>query len=111
MLQKTVEINRKFDRYSSLLTEKQRFIFCCYYQRDWSLSEIADNVGCSRQAVHDLLKRVAEKLSRYEEELQLVDNLDENRRLLNELKEKLQSPVDLEEARRLIDKLQNSDLF
>jgi len=62
-----------YDFYSSLLTPKQRESLDLYYQQDFSLGEIAEESGISRQAVHDLLKRTEKILLEYEKKLGLVE--------------------------------------
>lgn len=54
------------DIYGDALTEKQRDILTDYYARDFSLSEIADNRGISRQGVRFSLKSAEENLAAYE---------------------------------------------
>lgn len=46
-----------YDYYGELLTEKQRTCFDLYYNQDLSLSEIAEDLGVTRQGVHDTLAR------------------------------------------------------
>ncbi len=58
-----------YDFYGNLLTDKQKNIVELYYHQDLSLSEIADLTGVSRQAIHDLLKRVHVTMEDYEEKL------------------------------------------
>jgi 16S rRNA (guanine1207-N2)-methyltransferase len=64
--------NRLFDAYGSLLTAQQRQLLRRYYQDDLSLGEIAAQMGVSRQAVHDGLRRALAALERYEAGLGLV---------------------------------------
>lgn len=79
-----------YDFYGPLLTEKQAKIWDLYYQRDFSLSEIAGEEGISRQAVHDLLKRTEKILEGYEQKLGLISRfLLEREKLL-----KIQSLLD-----------------
>lgn len=60
--------------YGILLTDTQRQYFSDYYFDDFSLAEIAENAGVSRQAVFDNLKRTAKLLEDYEAKLGLADN-------------------------------------
>ena len=46
-----------FDYYGDLLTERQKICFDMHYNQDLSLSEIAQELSISRQAVHDTLTR------------------------------------------------------
>ena len=57
------------DIYGALLTERQREMIEWYYDEDLSLSEIAENVGVSRQAVRDTLERTRHTLLTYEDAL------------------------------------------
>ena len=53
-----MRLGRLFDIYGGLLTEKQQQCLKLYFYDDLSLTEIAEETGVSRQAIHDLLKRV-----------------------------------------------------
>ncbi|KDR94149.1 hypothetical protein SAMN02745945_00833 [Peptoclostridium litorale DSM 5388] len=75
-LNKLVELSILFDYYGELLTSKQRDVVSLYYDEDYSLSEISENLGISRQAVYDTLKRAEKILKGYEEKLGLVEMLD-----------------------------------
>ncbi len=52
-----VEIVLLYDYYGDLLTERQRECFEMRYNQDLSLGEIAEELGISRQGVHDNLSR------------------------------------------------------
>lgn len=61
-----------FDFYGKMLTEKQQTIMDCYYNKDLSLSEIAENEGISRQGVHDSIKRAEAQLLDMENKLKFI---------------------------------------
>ena len=55
--------------YSGMLTEKQRRVLSLHCEEDLSLGEIADEVGISRQSVHETLTRAAARLTDMENRL------------------------------------------
>lgn len=61
-----------FDYYGGCFGEKQRKIFESYYNDDLSLSEIAENVGMTRQGVSDFIKRTEQQLCDFEKVLGLA---------------------------------------
>ena len=62
-----------YDFYGELLTEHQRNVYEDFVLNDFSLSEIAEEAGISRQGVHDLVKRCDRILEGYEEKLHLLE--------------------------------------
>lgn len=82
MIEKIGQIAMLFDFYGELLTEKQKLILDLFYNEDYSLGEIAKEMGISRQAVHDTVKRSEQALCSYEEKLGLMEKfLREQERL------------------------------
>lgn len=73
-MEKTVEIGSLFEIYGLLLTKKQQAIVEAYYDEDLSLTEIADNLEISKQAVSDQLRRATGKLYVYEHQLRLLSH-------------------------------------
>ena len=69
VIEKNVKISILCDLYGKLLTEKQLELLNDYYNRDLSLSEIAENNNITRQAVRDNIKKGEKKLFEYEEKL------------------------------------------
>ena len=62
-----------YDFYGELFTEHQRSVYEMSINEDLSLSEIADTLSISRQAVHDIIKRCDKQLEEYEDKLHLVE--------------------------------------
>lgn len=60
-----------YDYYKDLLKENQSTIIDLYYNQDYSLSEIAEEINISRQGVHDALKRAEKSLLDYEQKIKL----------------------------------------
>ena len=80
------EINILYDFYGCLLTEKQQDIITLYYQEDLSLAEIAEDLGISRAAVNDHLKRTIKIMQEYEKKLQLVQKYDKRMQIYDKIK-------------------------
>ena len=100
-LEKMIEIGLLFQQYKELLTEKQREIVSLYYEEDYSLGEISENLNVSRQGVYDTLKRSEKILRDYEDKLKLVSKLKEQEEFVKLVQNKI---VDIKQ-----DLLQNRD--
>ena len=74
-----------YDFYGKLLTEHQQRIYEDVVFNDFSLSEIAENEGISRQGVSDLIKRCNKSLISYEEKLGLIKKFDETKSYVKEI--------------------------
>lgn len=66
---KNLEISYLLDFYGDVLTDKQRDVMEQYYNDDFSLSEIAENFGISRQGVRDAIKRGETTMLELEEKI------------------------------------------
>ena len=104
------EVSRKIELawlmafYGGLLTDKQRQVLALHCEEDLSLGEIAQEAGISRQGVHDMLTRAAQRLFDMEEKLgmaarfqRMADGLEACRDLLKDKR--------YDEAERAIDAL------
>lgn len=80
-----------FDFYGGLLTEKQQEIFRLYHEDNLSLSEISQELGISRQGVHDAVKKAVRALHGYEKKLALAQKFQSYTPILERLKEDVQS--------------------
>ncbi|MBQ9886939.1 MAG: DNA-binding protein [Lachnospiraceae bacterium] len=71
-MEKIVEQTLLYDFYGELLTSHQQQVYEDVVLNDYSLSEVAEEMGISRQGVFDLIKRCNKLLSDYEDKLHLV---------------------------------------
>ena len=109
-MEEIVKLSLLYDFYGELLTEHQRKIYEAAFFENYSLSEIAEDAGISRQGVHDLLRRCDKQLRSYEAKLHLVERFTRVRSdmeriigLVDELEGV--SPEKLSEIKRIAGKL------
>ncbi len=86
ILDQAIEIMELYDVYQDLLTDKQKAYLEAYYYNDYSLTEIAENMLVSRNAVYDQLKRTVKKLYHYEEKLELRKKNKQRNKIIEKLK-------------------------
>ena len=79
-MEKFVEQTLLYDFYGELLTERQQQVYESVVLEDYSLSEVAEDLGISRQGVHDMIKRCNHTLEDYEARLHLVEKFVNIRR-------------------------------
>ena len=65
------------DCYGKMLTEKQYAAMDLYFQEDFTLSEIAEQTGITRQGVWDNIKRGEKLLTEMESKLRLVERFSQ----------------------------------
>ncbi len=75
-MDKKVKIPILLDIYGSLLSETQYYYVDAYYNFDLSLSEIADNVGKTRQGICESIKRAESFLFETENKLHFLEKND-----------------------------------
>ena len=86
-----VDLNKKLqmcmlvDFYGNLLTDKQKNIFSSYWEKDYSLYEVAEQFGITRQAVHDCLNKAEAILLNIEQKCGFVKKYQENKTELQQV--------------------------
>ena len=85
-MNKFLYYNDLFSLYKELLTTKEKEIFALYYEENYSMGEISENLNISRSAVGNTVKIVENKLSKHESIL----HIKEKNEKLMELSEKIE---------------------
>jgi predicted DNA-binding protein YlxM (UPF0122 family) len=67
---------RLFDVYGRVLTDHQREACRLHLDEDWSITELAQHLGCSRSGAHDLVRRAVAQLEHLEARLGLAAELE-----------------------------------
>ncbi|MDD5859122.1 MAG: YlxM family DNA-binding protein [Eubacteriales bacterium] len=96
-MEKIYEEALLFDFYGELLTDRQRQIYEEVVLDDYSLSEVAEEYGITRQGVHDMIRRCTASLNGYEEKLGLVKRFLD----LKKKAAKIRDLTDNEEIRKI----------
>ncbi len=110
-MEKNTELSILLDFYGELLTEKVRTASMLYYNDDLSLSEVAADMGITRQGVRDLIKRAENNLYSYEEKLGLYKRFLSTTKGLSLVKSKLEeikTLINSNMQQKLIDEKINS---
>lgn len=100
-MEKIVEQGLLYDFYGELLTEHQRQIYEARVFDNLSLGEIAQDMGISRQGVHDLVKRCDKILQDYEDKLHLLQKFLS----IKETVTQIESITNQEEVRSLANRI------
>ena len=108
MIEKMIEISMLYDFYGQLLTAKQQELLSLYHEDNYSLSEIADEYGISRQGVHDAVKKAEKALHEYENRLGLIKKFTASEKAVAEIDGEIDSLMrENSQNRELIKRLQN----
>ncbi len=91
------------DFYGELLTEKQRRYWDLHWNEDYSLAEIAELEGLSRQGVWDILRRAEANLRDVEEKTGLIRRFLDRREEILSIRDELSARLpDDEHSRELL---------
>ena len=103
-MEKFVEQTLLYDFYGELLTARQRKVYESVVLEDYSLSEVAEELGISRQGVHDMIRRCNHILEDYEAKLHLVEKFLNIRKQVQEIRA-LADEKGIEEIGRISNKI------
>jgi len=103
-IDRIVYVNELLDLYGNLLTEKQREVMFYYFSDNLSFGEIGLELGISRQAVSDTIKKSEQLLYFYEDSLKIYEMQDNILSIRLNIKRNL---LDFKEKHSLTDQQSN----
>jgi predicted DNA-binding protein YlxM (UPF0122 family) len=80
---------RLLDVYGALLTDHQREACRLHLHEDWSFTELAEHLHCTRSGAHDLVRRALAQLEHYEDRLGHAAEMERRDRLEAELRDRI----------------------
>lgn len=86
VIEKKIRFHQLYDIYGKLLTDKQKTAFEYYYLDDYSLSEIAEILKVSRNAVYEQINIATSYLDEYEQKLNILNNREIMHKLIEKYK-------------------------
>ena len=89
VMEQFLYLSTLFDLYGALLTEKQQECLRLHLFEDFSLSEIGEELGISRQAVYDNIHRSEKAMESYEQKLGLASRYNKERQELAKIYESI----------------------
>ena len=108
-IEKTNRMNALFEFYAALLTDKQMNYIELYYADDYSLAEIAEEFGVSRQAVYDNIRRTEKILESYEMKLHMQSDYIVRSQSFDEILDKYPADDFLKEKIAILSSIDNRD--
>lgn len=82
---KNLYFSKLLDFYDFALKDRQKEVMELYYNNDLSLSEIADNIGISKQGVRDIIKRAESLLLNLDRNFNIVIKTEHSKKSLEEI--------------------------
>ena len=108
-IEKTNRMNALFEFYAALLTDKQMNYIELYYADDYSLAEIAEEFGVSRQAVYDNIKRTEKILEDYEMKLHMYSDYIVRSHIFDQILERYPEDTFLQEQVEILSSIDNRE--
>ena len=108
-MERLYELARLYDLYGGLLTGKQRACLRLHIAEDFSLAEIGEELGITRQAAHDNIRRAERALTEMEETLGLLARQQAQEQALTAVCAKLRAlrePIACADVRRIAEALE-----
>ena len=94
IFEKDMTIPLLMDLYGQVLSERKRDLLDYYYNEDYSLAEIAEITGISRQGIRESVKKSEAELRTLDASLQLVERTQSLERKIAALREQMRAVLE-----------------
>ena len=102
-----LELSLLYEYYGNLLSETQQEICELYYNQNLTLTEIAEDLGITKQGVRDALKKAEKLLYKYEDALCIQKKNNQLSDLLQKIVELTEQSAVPDDAKAIIRNLTN----
>ena len=100
-MEKNIKFSMLLEIYGKLLTDRQKDAIDFYYNQNISLSEIAEEISITRQAVRKSLVEAEKNLLEFENKLRILDKQIQRKKKI----EKILEEIEDERLAKLIEEL------
>lgn len=100
-MEKNIKFSMLLEIYGKLLTDRQKDAIDFYYNQNLSLSEIAEEISITRQAVRKSLVEAEKNLLEFENKLRILDKQIQRKKKI----EKILEEIEDERLAKLIEEL------
>ncbi len=83
-MDKVIYYNSLYSIYGELLTDKEKELFCLYYEENLTMEEIANLKKISKSAVGKRIKDAMQKLQLYESKIKMLSKTNQIINIVNE---------------------------
>lgn len=95
IFEKDLKIPFLLDAYGALLTERKREMMEYYYNEDYSLAEISEVTGISRQGVRDSIRKTVAELHELESRLHMAEKMQYFESCTDRISKELYSVIEI----------------
>ncbi len=114
MFEKDMKFPLLLDTYGIVLTDRKREILDYYYNADYSLAEISELTGISRQGVRDSIKKSEDEIYDLESKLKIAEKSEASAEIISSVTsdlEEIMKPLDEKTKERIENIIRRLDLI
>ena len=111
IFEKDMTIPLLMDLYGQVLSDRKRELLDYYYNEDYSLAEIAEITGISRQGIRESVKKSEAELRALDDSLQLIRRTQQLETKIGAIREEIRKLLEDPASEEIRSKLEQIDLL